>query len=317
MGTDELKDKKILVAGATGFLGQRVVKRLEDNGLNYGGASLSLGTDFRNLNQTKSLFEKEKPNLVINCAVFGSGGVKYVNDHAIQALYDNVLISAHLLESSRLFGVERFINPISNCTYPDVLDKDFKEEEWWNGSLHPSVLAYGMSRKYTWVQAWAYNRQYVLPVINLILPNMYGPGDHFEEDRSHALGALITKFVKAKENNLSEVMVWGTGKPVREWLFVDDAVEAVIRSLAIESFIDPVNVGADYGVSVKELAELVKAAVGYEGQLVFDTSKPDGAPYKVMSSKKCREIFNWVPPTALKEGIATTVRWYYQNVFKK
>lgn len=305
-------DKKIFVPGGNGFLGKRVVKKLEERGIEYVSLSLRDGYDFRNFEQTKELFEKEKFDAVINCAAF-VGGIQYGYEKPGEIFYNNILMSTYLMEAARLTGVERFINPISNCSYPAHLTKDFKEEEWWDGPLHESVLVYGFVRKASWVQSWAYHKQYGFKTINLILPNMYGPGDHFDEKRSHALGALIMKFVEAKKKNLSEVTVWGTGKPIREWLYVDDGAEILIKSLEIEPIIEPINVGVGKGISILELAELIKEVVGYRGEIILDKSKPDGAPYKTMDNTKSKKIFKWEPPTTLREGIAKTVEWYIKT----
>jgi len=311
-----LKNKKILVTGATGFLGKRIVKKLEEKGISYVAASLNLGNDFRDLEQTKNFFEKEKPEIVINCAAF-VGGIKFGLEHTGEIFFNNTLMSTNLIEASRLTGVERYVNPISNCSYPDVVSKDFKEDEWWDGPLHESVLAYGLVRKASCVNAWAYHRQYQMNFINLILPNMYGPGDHFEEVRSHALGALVRKIVEAREKNLPTVTIWGTGKPIREWLYVDDAVEVILKTLTIKPFIEPINIGVGKGISIADLAELIKKEVSYQGQLVFDTSKPDGAPYKIMGVELCQKIFNWLPTTDLKQGVKKTIDYYYQEVLEK
>ena len=305
--------KKIFVPGGNGFLGKRVVKKLEEKGIAYISLSLRDGYDFRNFEQTKELFEKEKFDAVINCAAF-VGGIQYGYEKPGEIFYNNILMSTNLMESARLTGVKRFINPISNCSYPAHLTKDFKEEEWWDGSLHESVLVYGFVRKASWVQSWAYYKQYGFETINLILPNMYGPGDHFDEKRSHALGALIMKFAEAKRKNLSSVTVWGTGKPVREWLYVDDGAEILIKSLEIGQTIEPINVGVGKGISVFELAELIKEEVGYRGEIVLDKSKPDGAPHKTMDNTKLEKIFKWEPPTSLREGIEKTVEWYLNSI---
>ena len=304
--------KKIFVPGGSGFLGKRVVKKLEEKGIDYISLSLRDGYDFRNFEQTLKLFKKEKFDAVINCAAF-VGGIQYGYEKPGEIFYNNILMSTFLMEASRLTDVKRFINPISNCSYPAHLTKDFKEEEWWDGPLHESVLVYGFVRKASWVQSWAYYKQYGFETINLILPNMYGPGDHFEEKRSHALGALIMKFVEAKRKNLPSVMVWGTGKPIREWFFVDDGAETLIRALKIEPTIEPINVGVGKGISILELAELIKEVVGYNGEIVLDRSKPDGAPYKTMDNTKLKKIFKWEPPTSLREGIEKTVEWYINS----
>ena len=306
-------DKKIFVPGGNGFLGKRVVKKLEERNIDYVSLSLRDGYDFRNFEQTKELFEKEVFDAVINCAAF-VGGIQFGYEKHGEIFYNNILMSTNLMEVARLTDVKRFVNPISNCSYPAHLTKDFKEEEWWEGPLHESVLIYGFVRKASWVQSWAYYKQYGFETINLILPNMYGPGDHFDEKRSHALGALIMKFAEAKRTNQPEVIVWGTGKPIREWLYVDDGAEILIKSLEIEPTIEPINVGIGKGISILELAELIKKVVGYEGKIVLDRSKPDGAPYKTMDNTKLKKIFKWEPPTSLREGIEKTVEWYLNSI---
>ena len=310
-----LKKEKIMVAGGTGFLGKRVVKKLKEKGYPFVTTSLSLGTDFRNKSQTEKFFQKEKPTLLINCAAF-VGGIKFGLEHEGEIYYNNALINLNLFECARKFGIKRIINPISNCSYPDVDNKKFKEKEWWNGPLHRSVLVYGFVKKGTWVLSTAYRKQYGLDIVNFLVPNMYGPGDHFNEVRSHALGALVMKICRAKEKKLPEVIVWGTGKPIREWLFVDDCVEAFLKAFKIPSADEPVNIGRGEGVSISKLASLIKKAVGYKGKLVYDTSKPDGAPYKIMNVKKMKKIFDWLPPTDIEKGIKQTVNWYYNNSLK-
>ena len=307
------ENKKVFVPGGNGFLGKRVVKKLEERNIDYVSRSLRNGYDFRNFEQTKELFEKEKFDAVINCAAF-VGGIQFGYEKPGEIFYNNILMSTNLMEAARLTEVKRFINPISNCTYPAHLTKDFKEEEWWDGPLHESVLVYGFVRKASWVQSWAYYKQYDFKTINLILPNMYGPSDHFDEKRSHALGALIMKLVEAKRKNQPEVIVWGTGKPTREWLFVDDGAEVLIRALEVEPAIEPINVGVGKGISILELAELIKEIAGYKGEIVLDTSKHDGAPYKTMDNTRLEKIFNWVPLTSLREGIEKTVEWYINNL---
>lgn len=304
--------EKVFVPGGNGFLGKRVVRKLEEKKLNFISLSRRDGFDFRDDKQTRELFDKEKFDAVVNCAAF-VGGIQFGYEKPGEIFYNNTLMSTNLMEASRLTGVKRFINPISNCSYPGHLTKDFREEEWWDGPLHESVLVYGFVRKASWVQGWAYDRQYGFKTISLILPNMYGPGDHFDETRSHALGALIMKFAEAKRKNQPQVVVWGTGKPVREWLYVDDGAEILIRALSIEPTIEPINVGVGRGISILELANLIKEIVGYTGAIVLNKSRPDGAPYKTMDNTRLKQIFNWVPPTSLRDGIKKTVEWYTDN----
>jgi GDP-L-fucose synthase len=204
------------------------------------------------------------------------------------------------------------VNPISNCAYPAKASL-FKEDEFWDGPLHDSVLVYGFVRKASWVGSWAYAKQYNLDVLNIILSNMYGPEDHFEEERSHALGALIMKFVEAKKQSLPQVVVWGTGKPVREWMHVDDGAEAMIRAIAVAPSIDPINIGIAKGISVGEMAKLIKELVGYQGEMVFDLTKPDGAPFKTVDGTLGEQHFGWRPSKDFKQGVKETIEWYLEN----
>jgi len=311
-----MKNKKIFIAGGTGFLGKRVIKKLNEKKIKYCTTSFSLGVDFRNKNQTEEYFAKEKPDVVIHCVAY-VGGIKFGLDHAGEVFYNNILISTNLIEAARIYGVKKFISPIANCAYPDVVNKDFKEAEFWDGKMHESVMTYGMVRKSQWTQTWAYHRQYGMNFVNLILPNMYGPGDYFDAGRSHALGALVMKIVNAKEKNFPEVVIWGTGKPVREWLYVDDGAEALVRAIDLDTDLEPINIGVGKGITIRELAETIQKIVGYQGKLIFDITKPDGAPYKVMNSEKCKKIFKWLPVTTLDKGIKQTIEWYYKNMLKR
>lgn len=301
----------ILVTGATGFLGKRVCRKLDEAGIEYYRTSLSLGTDLRNFEQTNDLFDKLKPDYVINCAAY-VGGIQFGYKHTAELFKNNLEMTTNLLEVCHKYNVKRLINPISNCAYPAKATL-FKEDEFWDGPLHESVMVYGFVRKASWIGSWAYQKQYDMDVINLILSNMYGPEDHFEEERSHALGALIMKFVKAKENNERYVVVWGTGTPVREWLYVDDGAEAMIRALNIEKHIDPINIGVARGISIIDMAELIKKYVGYEGEIKLDTSKPDGAVYKTVDGSKGKQLLDWEPSKNFEDGVKETIEWYIKN----
>ena len=302
----------ILVLGATGFLGKRVVKKLKESNTLYHASSLSLGCDLMNANETMSLFNEVKPEFVINCSAF-VGGIEFGYTYPADLFFKNTMMTVNILEASRKHGVKRLVNPISNCAYPGNATL-FKESEFWDGPLHESVQVYGAVRKLSTIGSWAYAKQHNLDVMNLILSNMYGPEDHFEEKRSHALGALIMKMVTARIQDKEEVIVWGTGSPVREWMFVDDGAESLIRGLSIPKNPDPINIGVGKGISIKDLASLIKKETHYEGKLFFDKTKPDGAPFKTVDGSIGQTIFNWSPEKDLLEGIRETVKWYEYSI---
>lgn len=301
----------ILVTGATGFVGSHVCEGLKQRGLAFTPTSLSLGTDLRDAKAAHELFQRVMPRAVINCASF-VGGIQFGYKYPVDIFRNNMQIILNLLDAAKTSGVKRFVNPISNCVYPARAHL-FKEEELWDGPMHESVMVYGFVRRASWIGSWAYAKEFGLDSINLILSNMYGPNDHFDEQRSHALGALIMKFVEAKKSGAAEVVVWGTGKPVREWLHVADGAEALIRGLDAASTINPVNVGVAQGISIKDLAELIRAETGYQGRIHYDTSKPDGAEYKTVDGAKGEALLGWRPQFGLEQGVRETVAWYLAN----
>ena len=301
----------ILVTGSTGFLGRRVCRLLDNNGVAYIGSSLSLGIDLRELDQAFELLRKAQPQFILNCAAY-VGGIQFGYKHPAELFHNNLHMTLNLLEAAKACEVERIVNPISNCAYPGAATY-FKEDEFWDGALHESVMVYGFARKASWVGSWAYAKQYGLDVLNLILSNMYGPEDHFEEERSHALGALIMKIVRAKQTGQSEVVVWGSGSPVREWLHVDDGAEAMVRGIAVAPSTDPINIGVGKGISVLDMARLIAELVGYDGQLVLDRTKPDGAPYKTVDGSRGAQHFGWQPSMDFKRGVADAIAWYVEN----
>lgn len=304
----------VLIMGATGFLGKRLAKKLDDKKIKYVKFSKSLGVDFTNLQEFSSAIKNLpiKVDAIINCAAL-VGGIKYGLEHAAEMFYANSMISANLYEVARQHDIKKIVNPISNCSYPRDLTGQFSEKEWWNGELDESVAVYGMVRKISYLQSVAYFKQYGIKTTNLIVPNMYGPEDHFDEVRSHALGALIRKISSAKMKGEKRVVVWGTGSPVREWLYVDDCAEAIYRSLSSLDTIEPINLGCGKGISIKDLAFLIAEIIDYKGELHFDESKPDGAPYKVMDVTRCNEYFQWLPEMSLKDGIKESVKWLHAN----
>ena len=298
----------ILVTGATGFLGRRVCKLLDARNSKYVRTSKSLGVDLCDESAALALFLKVKPRFVLNCASF-VGGIQFGNLYPADIFRKNIPMIANIFEAARQSGVERIVNPISNCVYPAKLTL-FREDNLWDGPLHESVLVYGLLRKLSWAGSWAYRRQYGLDSLNLVLSNMYGPEDHFDEIRSHALSALVKKFVDAELAGAPEVKVWGTGEPIREWLYVDDGAEAMVRGMFCDSEEEPVNVGIAEGVSIKQLAKIISEDTGYKGRIVFDPSKPDGAACKTVDGSRGRETLGWTPQVKLRPGIRMTIDWY-------
>lgn len=301
----------ILVLGATGFLGKKVCEKFEKSNQNFKKTSLSLGVDLRNYEETYRLFSTLKPDVILNCASY-VGGIQFGYKHPAELYSNNLRMNVNILEAAKESGVNRIINPISNCVYPAEATL-FKEEEIWNGPMHESVLVYGFVRKAFWIGSWAYQKQYGLDVVNLVLSNMYGPGDHFEAERSHALGALIMKFVTAKRNNDPFVEVWGSGTPVREWLHVDDGAESLIRAIDKPAETDFINVGVAEGISIIDMADMIKKYVGYNGEIKLDPSKPDGAKYKTVEGSRGEAYLGWKPEVDFETGVKETIEWYLEN----
>lgn len=301
----------ILVTGGSGFLGKRVCRQLEAARVPYIQTSLKSGLDLRDRSATLNFFKKHRPDVVLNCAAF-VGGIQFGLRRPAEIFSNNLRITLNLLEAASQQSVKRIVNPISNCAYP-ARATFFKECEFWDGPLHESVMVYGAVRKISWVGAWAFAKQHDLDVINLILSNMYGPEDHFEEERSHALGALIMKIVEAKRSGAESVTVWGSGKPVREWLHVDDGAEAMIRAIDVTPLIDPINIGVGKGISIWDLALLIKEIVGYTGELILDTSKADGAPFKTVDGRLGAQHFGWSPCRDFRHGVSDAIAWYEKN----
>jgi len=306
---------KIAVAGGSGFLGSHIVRKLTKKGYEAVPFSRRSGVDIRVFGQIDEFLAKTKPEIVINCAAH-VGGIAYNALAPVEVYEDNLLIGFNLVKACYLNGVRKLVNVMPNCTYPGVADI-YKEGEWWNGEMHETVLTYGMPRKAIWVHCWAYKTKYGFNSIHIVLPNLYGPGDHFDPVRSHALGALIKKIVDARLNGSSTVEIWGTGNPVREWGYVEDAAEGI--AIAIEKYndIEILNLGEGKGYTIREVAQQIKEAVGWEGEFIFDPSRPDGAPKKILDVATMKRVLDWEPRTRIKEGVRKTVEWYKENIVQR
>jgi GDP-L-fucose synthase len=297
----------ILVLGHTGFLGGAVYKRLIAQGNSVFGASKSTGTDLREPDSLKAILNSGRYEVIINCAAH-VGGIEYGRKNPVALYRDNLLMNLNILSAASESN-SKLINPISNCAYPRDLDI-FSEDKFWDGELDKSVLVYGGIRKLGWIGAWAYSQELGLKSANLIFPNLFGPNDHLDPVRAHALGALVFRFLEAKKLGTPNVVVWGSGSPIREWLYVEDAVDAML--LAVENDINcsPLNIGSGIGISIRELAEKIASAIGYEGSIVYDKSKQDGAPKKIMDARKTAAELGWKPKTSFESGLIETIKSY-------
>jgi GDP-L-fucose synthase len=306
-------DKKVTVTGGAGFLGQHLVKRLESY-----GAKVFVPRQ-RDYNLTaldaclRCLLEHPCDVLFHAAAYYGGIGIN-VNEPA-KLYYSNLVMGANLMEAARLAKVDKVVNIGTACSSPGYLEGELKEEDLWAGPCHASVVNYGLTKKMLAVQGLAYQRQYGLNSIHLILTNLYGPGDSYNPDRSHVVAALVRKWVEAEQNKQPSIEVWGTGKPIREFIYVEDCADAIV--LAAEKYNDvslPLNIGTGIGTSIRELVETINDVTGYAGQIVWNADKPDGAAKKVLDVTRMTEALDgWRPPTDLKSGLAKTIAWYRAN----
>ena len=274
-------------------------------------ASRSSGTDLRDIRSFQDLIESSKPETVINCAAH-VGGIQYGLAHEAEIYSDNLAINLNLYRLATYFDF-RTLNPISNCVYPKHLSK-FREEDLWSGPLDSSVATYGAIRRLTIVGSNSYWNQFQASSMNLIFPNLYGEGDHLDPIRAHALGAMVLRILEAKRYNKKTVEVWGTGRPIREWLHVEDAAKYLIESLSLSWTCETYNVGCGKGISILDLARMIKDIVGFEGEIKLNPELPDGAPCKIMDSSKSDNVFKIKPTVGLETGIQRTVTWYKKQM---
>jgi len=271
------------------------------------------GVDLRNLDATIAFLRDARPEIVFNCAA-NQGGIAYQRIYPADILYDNLLMSANTMEAARRTGVKKYVNAVAGCAYPgDPGDGVLRESEFEAGPMHPSVENYGAAKRAAVHLAKVYRRQHGFDAISLLLINLYGPGEHFHPDRSHGLAALVRKFYEAKRENTPAVVLWGTGRAVREWLYLDDAAEGMIRAADRYASDEPLNVAVGEGLPMSDLAQLIKEIVGYEGMISYDPTKPDGALLKVADVTRMRETLEWAPRVPLREGIGRLLAWFDVN----
>lgn len=307
------KNKKIVIPGGNGFLGSHIAQRLRAISCQVFVPRRKDGIDFRKYENCLSYLRKIKPHIVINCAA-NQGGIAYFVNKEADIFLDNMQMGIFLMLASQKCGVDKFINIVAACSYPGYLQKSqMSEEDYWDGRVHESIFSLGFPRKASVEYGLALKKQYDFNSIHLILANMYGPGEHFNPDQSKALAAMIRKIYEAKEKKLSSVEIWGTGKPIRDWLYVKNAVEGILRAGARYNDIEPMNISTGIGISITKLAETIKNVIGYKGKFIYNTTKPDGALNKIFAITKIKKELNWAPPTSIKDGIRETIEWFSKN----
>jgi len=301
--------KKILITGGAGFLGQKVVAELASRGVTEDQLRIPRSRDC-DLRVWENCVDVVKGvDIVIHLAA-KVGGIGYNMEHPGELFYDNAMMGIQLMEAARLEGVEKFVAVGTICAYPKFTPVPFKEEDLWNGYPEETNAPYGLAKKMMLVQAQAYRQQYGFNAIYLLPVNLYGPGDNFDTESSHVIPALIRKFVDAVRNGSPAVEVWGTGAASREFLYVDDAARGVVMAAERYNKPDPVNIGAGMEITIKDLAEKIAEISGFTGELVWDTSKPDGQPRRCLDVERGQLEFGFTAATDFSEGLQATINWY-------
>ncbi|KAF5184511.1 Gdp-l-fucose synthase [Thalictrum thalictroides] len=306
------KSAKIFVAGHKGLVGSAIVRKLHQNGFTNLLLRSHSELDLTRQSEVESFFAKEKPQFVILAAA-KVGGIHANNTYPADFISINLQIQTNVIHSSYINGVKKILFLGSSCIYPKFAPQPILENALLTGPLEPTNEWYAIAKIAGIKMCQAYRLQYNWDAISGMPTNLYGPNDNFHPENSHVLPALMRRFHEAKVENAKEVVVWGSGSPLREFLHVDDLADAVIFMMEKYSGLEHVNVGSGIEVTIKELAELVKEVVGFEGELVWDSTKPDGTPRKLMDSSKLAAL-GWVPKVSLRDGLVDTYKWYLENV---
>jgi GDP-L-fucose synthase len=301
--------RRVLVTGGAGFLGRAIVARLRFEAPAALVSPRSKEYDLRDPRAVERCLRDARPDLVIHAAA-SVGGIGANREHPGRFFYDNAAMGIHLIEEARRQGVGRFVCLGTVCAYPGEARVPFREDDLWNGYPEETNAAYGLAKKMLLVQLQAYRREYGFRGIYLLPVNLYGPGDNFDLESSHVIPAMIRKFTAAKRDGEAEVVLWGDGSATREFLYVDDAAEAI--ALASERYdgADPVNVGTGQEISIRDLAGKIAAIAGFEGTIAWDASRPNGQLRRRLETTRARERFGFVARTPLDEGLARTVAWW-------
>jgi len=305
----DLQAKRILVTGGSGFLGRHVVTELKERGFRQVSAPPRARFDLTRPGDIRALLEEERPQIVVHLAA-RVGGIGANRRFPGTYFYQNLAMGVQLIEECRLFGLERFVAVGTICSYPKFTPVPFREEEFWNGYPEETNAPYGLAKKMLVAQLQAYRQEFGFDGVNLLLVNLFGPGDNFDERTSHVIPALIRKFVQAQERGLREVEVWGTGNASREFMYVTDAARAIAMAMEKLKTSDPVNVGTGREISIRDLAHLLAKKTGFRGAIRFNANQPDGQPRRCLDVTRAFELFDFRAATSLDEGLERTIAWY-------
>ncbi len=301
--------RRVLVTGGGGFLGRALMARLAEKGAGSVVAPRSSEVDLRERAAVRRCLTESKPDLVIHAAAV-VGGIGANRAHPGRFFYDNALMGIELIEAARRAGVPKLVCLGTICAYPKHTPAPFREEELWNGYPEETNAPYGLAKKMLLVQLQAYRAEYGFDGIYLLPVNLYGPHDNFDLETGHVIPAMIRRFLEAKAGNAGEVVLWGDGSPTREFLYVDDAAEGILRAAEQYDGGEPVNLGSGEEISIADLAALVARETGYAGKVRWDTTKPNGQPRRKLDVSRAEALFGWRATTPLSEGMRRTVEWY-------
>jgi GDP-L-fucose synthase len=300
-----------MVTGGGGFLGNRIVNELEERGAEA-VAIRSSEYDLRQPEVIRSALSEVKPDQIIHAAAV-VGGIGANREHPGSFFYENAVMGLHLVHEAYEAGIDRLLVVGTACSYPKLTPIPFREEHLWDGYPEETNAPYGLAKKMILAQGQAYRAEYGFDFLYVIPTNLYGPRDNFDLQTSHVIPAMIRKFIEAKKSGAGEVVLWGTGSPSREFLYVDDAARGIVAGLERLETSDPVNLGVGEEVRIKDLVDLIRKATGYEGDIVWDSSYPDGQPRRSVDGSRAEKFLDWRPQVSLDDGLAKTVQWYLEE----